>query len=74
MERVCPACNKLTLQNISCSSCGSNMTDTGRAQEIFQDDYTANMPVNDAFDYCIHVFQCENCKISKKVQVDKVVL
>jgi hypothetical protein len=74
MERVCPACNKLIAQHMSCSVCGRAMEDMGRAQEIFQDDYTANMPINDGFNYCVHVFRCEDCENSKNVQVNKIVL
>lgn len=74
MERICPFCNKFVLENIPCSSCGNNMVDEGRAQEVLQDDYTANMPINDAPSYCIHVFTCQVCRNSQKIQVSKIVV
>ncbi len=74
MERVCPACNKLALENVNCLGCGSSMTDAGRAQEILQDDYTANMSINDAPNYCVHIFICRSCGNSEKIQVNKIVV
>jgi hypothetical protein len=74
MEKVCPACNKLTSMNINCSSCCKDMTDSGRAQELLQDDYTANMPINDASNYCVHVFKCDACKNSQNIRVSKIVV
>jgi hypothetical protein len=74
MEKVCPACNMLASQSMNCSVCGSRMTDAGRAQDILQDDYTANMPINDAPSYCVHVFKCEDCGISHNIQVNKIVV
>lgn len=72
MERICPACNRLGLEDIKCKNCNSILNDNGRAQEIYQDDYTANMPINDGVNYCIHVFKCENCGQLENVKVDKV--
>jgi hypothetical protein len=72
MEKVCPACNKLTIENYKCNKCGKSMVDTGRAQEIFQDDYTANMPINDASEYCIHIFNCEYCNNRESIAVNKI--
>jgi hypothetical protein len=74
MEKVCPACNKLASENIICSSCGRDMVDSGRAQELLQDDYTANMPINDASNYCVHVFKCDRCENVKNIQVNKIVV
>jgi hypothetical protein len=48
------------------------MVDGGRVQEILQDDYTANMPINDAADYCVHVFKCENCGSKENIGVGKI--
>lgn len=74
MEKVCPACNKLASKSIICSSCGRDMVDSGRAQELLQDDYTANMPITDANNYCVHVFKCDECGNIKNIQVNKIVV
>lgn len=72
MEKVCPACNKLSIKTAECKNCSNIMTDYGRAQEIYQDDYTANMPINDNTDYCIHVFKCESCGSVQSAKVYKI--
>ncbi|ERI90729.1 hypothetical protein HMPREF1982_03767 [Clostridiales bacterium oral taxon 876 str. F0540] len=72
MEMVCPNCNELNAKSFSCANCGERMTDLGRAQEVYQDDYTANMPINDAYDYCIHVFKCSTCGYNEKFQIKKI--
>lgn len=72
MEMVCPECNKLQAKSYKCNYCGGQITNLGRAQEVFQDDYTANMPINDALNYCIHVFKCENCGNSENIPVNKI--
>ena len=74
MEKVCPACNKITSENISCRICGKIMIDAGRAQELLQDDYTANMPINDAINYCVHIFKCDVCGNNQAIQVNKIVV
>jgi hypothetical protein len=74
MEKVCPECNKLGAENFKCSSCGGNMYDLGRGQEVFQDDYTANMPINDAVSYCVHVFRCNKCGNNEYKQVSKIII
>lgn len=74
MERVCPACNRLELKEVICKVCASQMADMGRAQEVYQDDYTANMPINDAYSYCIHLFKCDTCGNSEKTAINKIVI
>lgn len=74
MEKVCPACNKLGTDFLKCKQCSCMMIDYGRAQEIFQDDYTANMPINDAESYCVHVFKCENCGMDENIKVNKILI
>lgn len=74
MEIVCPACNKLETKNIKCKNCQMILTDKGRAQEVFQDDYTANMPINDAANYCVHVFECEHCGNKENIALKKVAI
>jgi hypothetical protein len=74
MEKVCPSCNKLELVEYKCKSCGTSMMDLGRAQEVYQDDYTANMPINDAYNYCVHVFSCSGCGYREKFPVNKIVI
>jgi len=72
MERVCPECNKLSTIDIKCEYCNNKMTDCGRAQEIYQDDYSANMPINDNIDYCVHVFKCRYCGNLSNVKISKI--
>lgn len=72
MEKICPACNKLTIPEIKCSRCKGTMDDLGRAQEVLSDDYTSNMPINDAFNYCIHVAKCERCNETQNIQINKI--
>jgi|GEM_PF-746592 len=74
MESVCPNCNKLDIEKYICSSCRVEMTDLGRAQEVYQDDYTSNMPINDSADYCIHIFKCNSCHNKEKVQIKKITI
>jgi hypothetical protein len=74
MERVCPSCNTLYFSSKRCRNCGGTMCDIGRAQDIYQDDYTANMPINDAVNYCIHVYKCERCQHSENIGIDKAIL
>lgn len=74
MEKVCPTCNKLKFISKNCINCGKSMNDLGRAQEVYQDDYTANMPIVDAYDYCIHVFYCEFCGHKEKYAIGKIVI
>ncbi|MCM8710895.1 hypothetical protein M2651_07635 [Clostridium sp. SYSU_GA19001] len=74
MEKVCPVCNKLRGEFVKCKVCSAVMTDYGRGQEVFQDDYTANMPINDAYDYCIHIFKCESCGNYENIKVNKILV
>jgi hypothetical protein len=72
MDKVCPACNELSLEGYKCRICKEEMIDLGRAQEVLQDDYTANMPINDAKSYCIHVYRCKNCGDYENIPVNKI--
>lgn len=72
MEKICPACNKIKKLNIKCKNCATEMIDEGRAQETMLDDYTANMPINDNCNYCIHVFKCINCGRSERIEIVKI--
>lgn len=74
MIKVCPLCNKLKENTLICSKCGRLMENKGRAQEVLLDDYTANMSINDSNDYCVHFFQCNNCKNEKTMQILKILI
>lgn len=74
MEKVCPACNKLAANYLKCNICGAVMKDYGRAQEVYMDDYTANMPIHDGVNYCMHVFKCESCGNQEIIQVNKIII
>lgn len=72
METICPCCNKLVNKEFSCDLCGGQMKDRGRAQEILLDDYTANMPINDCHQYCVHIFECDECHNRANIQIFKI--
>jgi predicted RNA-binding Zn-ribbon protein involved in translation (DUF1610 family) len=74
MNNVCPLCNKLTDNTFKCNKCGGLMENKGRVQEVLLDDYTANMPINDSSDYCVHIFECNNCRQKKTMQIFKILI
>lgn len=68
---ICPICNGFEEIKAKCSSCGSELTDSGRIMDYY-DDYSAYMPIDqmkmeDGFpnDYkdkeCPHLLKCSSC-------------
>lgn len=74
MEKVCPCCNSLMSIDIKCRTCEDKMFDKGRSQEALSDDYTANMPINDAEDYCVHYFECQRCMKGENIKINKITI
>lgn len=74
MENICPLCNSLDYKEVLCKRCCRSMMDEGRAQEALEDDYTANMPINDSVGFCIHIFSCNKCGSAEKVKVSKITI
>lgn len=73
MEKVCPVCNEINSVVYKCSKCGSVMVDKGRKQE-YLDDYSADDPINDRGDYCMHIFKCTKCDCMENTLVRKVIM
>jgi hypothetical protein len=47
------------------------MSNLGRVQD-FSDPYGADDPINDAKDYCNHLFKCKNCNNKERIKVIKI--
>ncbi|MCY6483596.1 hypothetical protein OW763_04415 [Clostridium aestuarii] len=73
MEKVCPVCNEIREIKHICKKCRENMVDKGRTQEYF-DDYSADDPINDKGDYCVHVFKCTKCSSIENVNIKKIII
>ncbi|MBE6044644.1 MAG: hypothetical protein E7216_10510 [Clostridium thermopalmarium] len=73
MEKVCPVCNKINDIKYKCKNCGSEMVDKGRKQEYFND-YSADDPIYDIGDYCLHLFKCSKCDFMEDTLVRKVIM
>jgi hypothetical protein len=71
MAKICPLCNKIKDTNEKCKSCGNSMVDMGRVQD-YSDPYGPQDPINDADNYCVHLFKCENCGNKESSKVSKV--
>lgn len=71
MGKICPVCNKINDIILSCEQCGGTMENLGRVQD-FSDPYGPQQPINDADNYCIHLFKCNNCENRKKIEISKV--
>lgn len=71
MSRICPLCNKIKDADVRCKSCGNLMMNMGRVQD-YSDPYGPQDPINDADNYCIHLFKCENCGITESNKVYKI--
>lgn len=73
MEKVCPVCNEINYIEYKCKKCGRIMVDMGRKQEYF-DDYSADDPIEDVGEYCIHFFECDNCKFTEEIRIRKIIM
>lgn len=71
MTKICPLCNKIKDLSIICKNCGNTMVNMGRVQD-YSDPYGPQDPINDAEEYCIHLFKCENCENIERSRVSKV--
>lgn len=72
-KKICPICNKIREIKLICGKCKGGMVDKGRQQEYF-DDYSADDPINDLEDSCVHVYKCENCGAFEKKYIKKVIV
>jgi len=72
LEKVCPICNEIN-NNVQykCSRCGDIMIDKGRKQEYY-DDYSADDPIDDLGNFCIHLFKCSKCDFMEDIKIIKV--
>jgi len=68
----CPLCNGLREVNLICSNCGSQMEDSGRVMD-FYDDYSPYMEIDlmkmeDGYldtkseNKCPHLYHCPSCQ------------
>ncbi|MGY0372510.1 hypothetical protein [Clostridium sp. JNZ J1-5] len=73
MEMVCPICNEINHVEYKCRECNSNMVDKGRKQEFFGN-YSAEDPIDDYGNYCIHIFKCSKCDFMEDVKIRKVIM
>ncbi|GAA0747737.1 hypothetical protein [Clostridium oceanicum] len=73
MEKICPVCNEINDIEYICDNCGGKLVDKGRIQEYI-DDYSADMPIDDYKDYCLHIFVCNKCGNKKKEYIHKVII
>ncbi|MCT8977189.1 hypothetical protein N4T77_11305 [Clostridium sp. CX1] len=71
MGKICPVCNKINDIRSDCEECGGTMENLGRVQD-FSDPYGPQQPLNDAEDYCAHLYKCNNCDNRKRIEVSKV--
>ncbi|WP_242851993.1 hypothetical protein [Clostridium tetani] len=71
MEKVCPVCNSLYTIKDKCDNCNGIMEDKGRADE-YMDPYSNQMPISDSKDYCIHIFECNDCKKFYRKHISKL--
>lgn len=71
MNKVCPVCNKLEDINYICRQCKGTMVDKGRVQD-YSDPYAGQYPINDSESYCVHLYQCLNCKETERKNVLKI--
>lgn len=72
-KKICPICNEIHDIKLNCRSCSGSMVDKGREQE-YLDDYSADDPIKDYDDYCVHIFKCENCGFMEKRLVKKIIV
>lgn len=72
-KKICPICNEIRQINLTCSKCNSKTNDKGREQE-YLDDYSADDPIDDYADYCIHIFKCEKCGSFEKKYIKKIIV
>lgn len=71
MEKICPLCNKIKDENVICKDCGGIMINIGRVQD-YADPYGPQDSINDAENYCIHLFECEDCRATESRKVSKI--
>ena len=71
MEKICPVCNNLKRKAYNCEICNGIMKDKGIIQE-FSDDYTANMEIHDSNQFCVHMYQCNDCNFYKRIKIEKI--
>ncbi|MCY6370477.1 hypothetical protein [Clostridium ganghwense] len=72
-KKICPVCNEIRKIKLNCGKCNGNMVDKGREQEYF-DDYSADDPIKDYDDYCIHIFKCNKCGFFEKKLIKKIIV
>lgn len=73
MDNVCPICNKINEIKFNCVKCGNLMVEKGRKQEYY-DDYSADDPIKDYDEYCMHLFKCTKCEYMEDVKIRKIII
>lgn len=73
MQMVCPVCNKMNDIEYNCNKCGAKMVEKGRKQEYY-DDYSADHPIDDAGNYCVHLFRCTKCHNMEQIKIKKRII
>ncbi len=70
MSEICPICNGLFEENITCPSCGLQMENMGRLEDLKgpyspymdKDSFTLNNELHTGDDMCIHLYCCPQCE------------
>jgi hypothetical protein len=70
-EIICPLCNELYNKVYKCDYCEGVMEDKGREQEYY-DDYSADDPIDDKGNACVHIFKCNKCEKFERKSIEKV--
>ncbi len=70
-EVICPLCNDLYSTVYKCHHCEGVMENKGREQEYF-DDYSADDPIDDNGNCCVHIFKCNKCGGFERKNIEKI--
>lgn len=73
MDNICPVCNEISIETYKCGRCGATMVDKGRVED-YLDNYSADMPIEDCEDYCLHLYRCDECGILERKKIMKVII
>lgn len=71
MDKICPICNKIIEKEFICEKCYNKMKDFGRIEQ-YLDNYSADMPIENRSGYCCHLYKCDYCDFTKKVNFKEI--